>query len=52
MNKPNKPELTDEQRQLELTKMIEMDQEQIDDCLQFLGMDKAKWEKMWGAPKK
>ncbi len=52
MNQPNKPELNDEQKQLELTKMIEMDQEQIDDCLQFLGMDKDKWEKMWGQPKK
>ena len=52
MNKPFKPELDDLQKQTELTDMLEMDKEQIEDCLQFLGMDKDKWEKMWGTPKK
>lgn len=47
----NRPEITDEQKQFDLIEMIEMDKDQIDDCLQFLGMSKQKWEQMWGKPK-
>ena len=44
-------ELNDEQKQTDLMSMIEMDKEQIDDCLNFLGMNKGKWEQMWGKQK-
>lgn len=47
----NKSELTDEQKQTDLMQMIKVDSQEINDCLQFLGMDKDKWEKMWGNPK-
>lgn len=50
-NKPFKFELSDRDKQTELTDMIEMDQDSIDDCLQFMGMDKSKWEDMWGTKK-
>lgn len=44
-------ELNDEQKQTDLMSMIEMDNAEIEDCLKYLGMDKAKWEQMWGKPK-
>ena len=47
----NHPEFTDEQKQTDLMSMIEMDNAEIEDCLKYLGMDRAKWEKMWGKPK-
>lgn len=43
-----KPELTDEQKQSTLMELIEMDKEEIEDCLQFLGIDEKKWETMFG----
>lgn len=46
-----KPELNDEQKQTDLMQMIEMDKEEIKDCLQFLGMSEDKWEQMWGKKK-
>ena len=47
----NKPDLTDEQKQVSLMQIIETDRQEIDDCLKALGMSKDKWDKMWGNAK-